>query len=212
METIDLSVIKDAERHRDPYDFVLGRDIIREDAIAPLRETFPEVAKPGSNTASEIGLDGLFRTFVEELEGPELTEELSRVFDRDLHACPRLTTIMRHSSTKHGAIHTDGKSKVMTLLVYMNDAWEDSPAGKLRALYDGENFEPFAVQIEPTMGRFFAFLRADNSWHGHKPYAGERRVVQVAWLTDASALNKKKRLNRFARALKSTFAPARQNA
>ena len=24
------------------------------------------------------------------------------------------------------------------------------------------------------MGTVFAFLRADNSWHGHKPFAGER--------------------------------------
>jgi hypothetical protein len=32
------------------------------------------------------------------------------------------------------------------------------------------------------MGSVFGFLRADNSWHGHLPFAGERRVVQVAWI------------------------------
>jgi hypothetical protein len=28
-----------------------------------------------------------------------------------------------------------------------------------------------------------AFKRAENSWHGHKPFAGARRVVQFNWVT-----------------------------
>ena len=27
------------------------------------------------------------------------------------------------------------------------------------------------------------FRRSDNSWHGHKPFAGPRRVVQMNWVT-----------------------------
>ena len=92
---------------------------------------------------------------------------------------------MKRSQPKYGSIHTDGPSKVLTLLVYMNDAWDAPAAGRLRVLYDGKNYEPFAVEVPPTMGTMFAFLRADNSWHGHEPFEGERRVVQVAWLKDA---------------------------
>ena len=78
-------------------------------------------------------------------------------------------------------------------------------AGRLRVLYDGKNYEPFAVEVPPTMGTMFAFLRADNSWHGHEPFEGERRVVQVAWLKDASELERKKKRNRTAQFLKGIF-------
>ena len=78
-------------------------------------------------------------------------------------------------------------------------------AGRLRVLYDGRNYEPFAVEVPPTMGTMFAFLRAENSWHGHEPFEGERRVVQVAWLRDASELERKRKRNRTAQFLKGIF-------
>jgi Rps23 Pro-64 3,4-dihydroxylase Tpa1-like proline 4-hydroxylase len=112
---------------------------------------------------------------------------------------------MRKSQLKYGSIHTDGPSKVLTLLVYMNDAWDAPAAGRLRVLYDGRNYAPFAVEVPPTMGTMFAFLRADNSWHGHEPFEGERRVVQVAWLKDATELERKRKRNRTAQFLKGIF-------
>ncbi|MEG9525584.1 MAG: 2OG-Fe(II) oxygenase, partial [Hyphomicrobiales bacterium] len=69
----------------------------------------------------------------------------------------------------------------------------------------GKNYEPFAVEVPPTMGTMFAFQRADNSWHGHEPFEGERRVVQVAWLKDASELERKRKRNRTAQFLKGIF-------
>ena len=80
------------------------------------------------------------------------------------------------------------QSKVMTMLVYMNDDWGQDDGGRLRVLYDGRNYEPYAVEVPPVMGTVFGFLRADNSWHGHRPFSGERKVVQIAWVKDASEL------------------------
>ena len=48
-----------------------------------------------------------------------------------MHPYPRLTTIMKRSQPKYGAIHTDGPSKVMTMLVYMNDEWGEDTGGRL---------------------------------------------------------------------------------
>jgi Rps23 Pro-64 3,4-dihydroxylase Tpa1-like proline 4-hydroxylase len=112
---------------------------------------------------------------------------------------------MKRSQPKYGAIHTDGPSKVMTMLVYMNDAWQPDEGGRLRVLYDGRNFEPYAVEVPPVMGTVFAFLRSDRSWHGHLPFAGERKVVQVAWVTNQEELERKRRKNRFAQVLKGIF-------
>ena len=205
LSLINADAVREATLAREPYDYLLGSRFLREEAVDDLRRDFPAIEKPGYLTVDEVALKGRFKALVDELEGPELTEELSRRFGRDLHAFPRLTTIMKRSQPKYGAIHTDGPSKVMTMLVYMNDTWEAGEGGRLRVLYDGQNFEPYAVEVPPVMGTVFAFLRGDKSWHGHQPFAGERKVVQVAWVTDADELARKKKRNRTAQFFKGLF-------
>ena len=61
-----------------------------------------------------------------------------------------------------------------------------------------EALEDPAAEVSPAEGNVFAFLRSDHSWHGHTPFVGERRVVQVAWLRDASELERKRRRGRLA--------------
>lgn len=202
---LNVEAIRDADRSSEPYEYMLGRDFLRADAIPHLKADFPAIGKPGYLTVDEVQLKGRFKALVAELEGEELTEELSRRFGTDLHAFPRLTTVMSRSQPKYGAIHTDGPSKVMTMLVYMNDNWADDGGGRLRVLYDGEHFEPYKVEVPPTMGTVFAFLRGDRSWHGHQPFAGDRKVVQVAWVRDAAELARKKKRNRTAQFLKGIF-------
>ena len=202
---IDLARIRNARFSRDPYPYVLSSDFLRPNSIGELKRDFPAITKPGYLTVDEVAVREGFRELIEELEGPDLTEELSQKFGIDLHDYPRLTTIMRYSQRKYGAIHTDGASKVMTMLVYMNDDWETGDGGRLRVLYDGKNYEPYAVEVPPTMGNVFAFLRSDNSWHGHLPFIGERKVIQIAWIRDRAELERKKRRNTVAQAFKSIF-------
>jgi hypothetical protein len=198
----NLDAVRNAKLYREPYDFFLGSDFLRQEGIADLRKDFPDITKPGYLTVHEVLLKGRFKDLVDELEGPELTEVLSQKFGTDLHPYPRLTTIMRRSQAKYGAIHTDSASKIMTLLVYMNDAWEGDDGGRLRALYNEKNYEPYAVEVPPTMGHVFAFLRSNKSWHGHRPFVGERRVVQVAWVRDQAELDRKRKRNAAAQVFK----------
>lgn len=205
LSILDLDAVRAAPVAREPYAWTLGQNVLRPDAIPAIRDDFPDIAKPGYLTVDEVALKGRFKALIDELESDDFSRILGEKFGIDLVSCPRLTTIMRRSQPKYGSIHTDGPSKVLTLLVYMNDAWDAPAAGRLRVLYDGKNYEPFAVEVPPTMGTMFAFLRADNSWHGHEPFEGERRVVQVAWLKDASELERKKKRNRTAQFLKGIF-------
>ena len=85
------------------------------------------------------------------------------------------------------------------------DEWSDDRAGRLRVLRGPADFDDMAAEISPVMGSAFGFLRSDNSWHGHKPFAGERRVVQVTWLRDAADLQRKKSRNTAAKFLKGIF-------
>ncbi|MBN8714377.1 MAG: 2OG-Fe(II) oxygenase, partial [Xanthomonadales bacterium] len=62
-----------------------------------------------------------------------------------------------------------------------------------------------APELVPLYGEIAAFKRCDNSFHGHLPYAGERRVIQVAWLVSEQDKLRKTRRGRFSRGFKKLF-------
>jgi Rps23 Pro-64 3,4-dihydroxylase Tpa1-like proline 4-hydroxylase len=204
-QTIDLDAIKTAPLERKPYSYLMNSNFLKKEQVDTLRREFPDIQKPGFLTVDDVEIKGTFKQLIDELEGPELTAALSERFGVDLSPYPRLTTIRKVSQLKDGRIHTDGPSKVLTLLVYMNDEWQDDGAGRLRVLNGPDDFDDMVTEVPPTMGTVFAFLRADNSWHGHKPFAGERRVVQVAWIKDAEELERKKNRNTVAKFFKGIF-------
>jgi SM-20-related protein len=205
LSVLNADAVRNAPLSKDPYSFFLGSGILKEDAIPELKRDFPNITKPGYLTVDEVDLKGKFKTLIDEIESDEFSGVLSEKFGMDLTQYPRLTTIRKLSQTKDGRIHTDGPSKVMTLLIYMNDEWQADGSGRLRVLYDEKNFEPYAAEVPPTMGTVFGFLRSDNSWHGHQPFAGERKVVQTAWIVDAKEIERKKKRNGMAQFLKGIF-------
>jgi SM-20-related protein len=204
-EILNLDAVREAPLSKQPYSFFLGHDFLKKDYVDELRREFPDIKKPGFLTVDDVEIKGRFAKLIDELEGPALTEVLSEKFGKDLRPYPRLTTIRKVSQAKDGRIHTDGPSKVMTLLVYMNDEWEDTGGGRLRVLNGPDDFDDMVLEVPPTMGHVFAFLRSDNSWHGHKPFAGERRVVQVAWVTSEDEVLRKRKRNSVAKFFKGIF-------
>ena len=64
----------------------------------------------------------------------------------------------------------------------MNPAWEES-GGRLRLLRSGDDLDDVLTEVPPNEGTLLAFKRADNSWHGHKPFSGQRRAIQFNWVT-----------------------------
>jgi hypothetical protein len=204
-DLIDFDALAAAPVDLEPYPHFLGAGFLRSEAVPALRADFPDLKKPGFLLASDVELKGRFKDLVEAMEGEEVTEALSQKFGQDLHPFPRLTTIRKVSQLKDGRPHTDGRDKVMTVLVYMNDAWDDDGAGRLRVLYGPDDFEKMKLEVPPTMGTVFGFLRSDHSWHGHLPFAGERRVLQIAWVRDQAAIDHKTRRNRTASFLKGIF-------
>lgn len=205
---VNAAAFDDAKVVTTPYTFFLTDSLLNKKAAAALRKDFPDITKTGYLTLDEIATQGAFKTLLDELQSDAFAAMVSAKLGFDLTSYPRLVTVMKYSSPKHGRIHTDSASKLATLLVYMNDTWDDGGAGRLRALYNERDFKPFAAEVPPTMGSSFAFLRSDNSWHGHEPYEGERRVVQITWLTSADELERKKKRNSFSQKLKQLFAPS----
>ena len=116
---------------------------------------------------------------------------------------PTLVTLCRALNLRHGTIHTDSKSKIATALVYLCPDWSAGSAGCLRFLAKSDDIESMLVpELRPLYGRMAAFKRSENSFHGHLPFEGERPVIQVAWLVDEAARDRKIRRGRFSRAVK----------
>ena len=189
---LDYDAIRAARVQHDPYDYMMGSGALRPEWIPSLRESFPDIKLTGFHPLSQMSIDGAFAKLIKEIEEPEFTSAVSHSLGMDLSPYPRLITIRKISAAHEGNIHCDSESKIATLLVYMNEGWL-SPDGRFRVLRNQHDFNDYAAEASPEMGSFVAFRRADHSWHGHTPFVGERRVVQVAWVRSQAEIDRKTR-------------------
>ena len=105
-------------------------------------------------------------------------------FGLDLEGKATMFTARGRCRAEDGKIHTDSKSKIITVLLYMNEDWAPQ-GGRLRLLRDGENLENWAREVPPGFGTLLLFKRSERSWHGHLPFEGPRRVIQMNWVTSS---------------------------
>jgi hypothetical protein len=209
---INLGAFKHAAIARQPYSHFTGEGILNAEGVDALERDFPPLQNAGYLTLDEVKPTGTFAQFLDELQGDEVAAAVSDALGFDLRPRPRLVTIMRLCPKRAGRIHTDGKSKLATMLIYFNRQWPAGAAGAVRVLRDEHDFESGAAEVAPLMGNFLGFLRADNSWHGHLPFEGERRVVQITWLESAADVDRKRRDNALAQALKSLWPKGKSAA
>ena len=197
---LNLDVIRRAEVRSEPFVFISGQGLVRPETAADLRASFPDIRHSGFHPVDSIKAGGAFADLTDDLRDTEFGAALGEKFGRDFNNLPQLVTVRRVSAPHEGRAHTDGDKKVMSLLLYLNDAWT-SPDGRLRLLRSA-SLDDSVLEIPPITGTFVAFLRSDSSWHGHTPFTGERRVVQAAWLRDRQALEKKEASHRLSGVLK----------
>jgi hypothetical protein len=189
---LNLASIRAARTERQPYNYMIADHVIQPGVVDALRGDFPDIRETGFFPEEDITPKGSFATLLNEMKSREVSEIVSGKLDIDLVEKPKMITIRKLSAAKDGRIHTDSESKIATLLVYLNDSWQASSAGRLRVLRNSQDFEDMAEEISPVVGSLFAFRRADNSWHGHTSFVGERRVVQMTWLRSQADVERKK--------------------
>ncbi|MSO76184.1 MAG: 2OG-Fe(II) oxygenase [Alphaproteobacteria bacterium] len=184
MTALDLDRFAQTPLQRDPYDYLIVPGFVRVDALAPLMADFPAVDRPGSFPASVLDFGLAFRAFLDELEGPATRAAFASKFGLDLAGRPSMVTVRGRAQAKDGGIHTDSRSKIITALIYMNPSWGEC-GGRLRVLRGGDDLDDYAAEVPPDAGTLLAFRRGERSFHGHKPFEGVRRSVQLNWVRDA---------------------------
>jgi hypothetical protein len=60
-----------------------------------------------------------------------------------------------------------------------------------------DDLEDYAAEVPPEVGTLVAFRCAPEAWHGHKPFVGQRRSIQLNWLTDESVLKRELKRHAF---------------
>lgn len=199
---LDLDRLRNAELRRDPFDFVIVEDFLRRDCVPGLVAGFPRVTRHGSFPLAALACDGEFAGLAAELEGDALRREIERKFAIDLSGRPTMITVRGHSDGKDGRIHTDSTTKLITLLLYLNPVWDET-GGRLRLLRRGDDLDDCAAEIAPVAGTMVAFRRCDSSFHGHYPHRGERRVVQLNWVTEPDIVRREIARHRWSARLKA---------
>jgi hypothetical protein len=189
---LNFDAINAASAHTSPYNFMMGTGALNKDAIPALQHDFPDINKTGFHPLEQMDVHGAFEELIKEIGTPEFSRAVGKKLGVDLVPYPQLITIRKISAAHEGRIHCDSESKIATCLIYMNDTW-DSPEGRFRVLTNDHDFKSYVAEAAPETGAIVAFKRADDSWHGHTPFVGERRVVQIAWVRSQADIDRKKK-------------------
>ena len=191
----------------EPFPFMVAHGQLPDEVRSDLDRDFPRYASAGFFPYEPADCGPSVNTLVDNLTSPAFARAIGeRLGIEDLDQYPTLVTLCRMLNKRHGTIHTDSKSKVATALLYLNGQWPDTSAGCLRFLHSMDDIDAMVMpELIPLYGEFAVFKRCDNSFHGHLPFEGERRVIQVAWLTSEEEKLRKTKRGKFSRAFKKVF-------
>ena len=197
----------DTDVRQEPFPFMVAHGQLPDDARAELERDFPNYSSAGFFPYDPDDCGPSINALVRLLTAPDFASAVGKRLGIDnLGQYPTLVTLCRLLNKRHGTIHTDSRSKVATALLYLNHQWPDTSDGCLRFLHRIDSIDDLvAPELKPLYGEFAVFKRCDNSFHGHLPYEGERRVIQVAWLTSEEEKTRKTRRGRFSRGFKKLF-------
>jgi len=201
MDYCDFDALERTPLAREPFDYVVVPEFLSPIRFRQALADFPDVPGPGSHPPAELDIHGHFAGLIEELRGPKFRAAIERKFDLDLTGRPTMYTVRGFARERDGAIHTDSQTKIVTVLLYMNERWEED-AGRLRLLRRADDLEDYVAEVPPYGGSLLAFRRCENSWHGHKPFAGRRRAVQLNWVTSQAVADGEQRRHRASTRLK----------
>jgi hypothetical protein len=182
MAHLNLDLLKRAKVETDPYMFTIVPGFLSAESVRRINATYPKIDKGGSYPVESLEAGMAIKEVIDELDGPAFEQVIAEKFSVDLGGRPKMYSLRGYTRAKDGQIHTDSKDKIITVLLYLNENWTQ-PGGRLRLLRNGRDVDDFVTEVPPDNGTLLVFKRADNSWHGHHPFEGPRRSLQMNWMT-----------------------------
>lgn len=192
MDPIDLDAFGRTPLVRDPFDHIVVPAFVPSAAASNARAGFPDIRCGGLIPVSRSGYGEGFARLIDALGSDAVREAFQAKFGVALDPRSLLMTLRGRCRHYDGQIHTDSDSKLVTALIYLDEDWH-ADGGRLRLLRGPDDIEDMIAEVPPGPGTLVAFRRSENSFHGHKPYEGVRRVVMLNWMVDAKAADRERR-------------------
>lgn len=187
MAHLKVEKLRQAKLEIDPYQYIIVPGFLSPESVTQINATYPKIQKGGSYPIETLEPGMTIKQVIDELDGPEFQAAIEDKFCVLLAGRPKMYSLRGYTRAKDGQIHTDSKDKIMTVLLYLNERWPHA-GGRLRLLRNGHDVDDYAAEVPPDNGTLLVFRRSDNSWHGHDPFEGPRRSLQMNWMTSEGAL------------------------
>ena len=179
---LNFELIKKAEINSEFYPFFTIRDVfLNKEDHRKIATDFPNINKGGSFPSEAVSYGESIQALIDCLEGDQMRTILENKFQVDLKDKPVVSTFRGYSRIKDGKIHSDSKTKIITVLLYLNEHWDES-SGLLRMLKEKDNIDNYITEIPASMGSMVAFKVTKNCWHGFIPFEGKRCSIQLNYL------------------------------
>ncbi len=185
---LDLEAFRRTPLVHEPFDHCIIPRFIKPEALDRIQADYPDIKQGGSFPVGTPTYGPAFETLAQELLGPAMRAAFADKFKLDLSDRPATLTVRGFCRAKDGKIHVDSKTKLITVLLYLNASWEN-PGGRLRLLREDHNLENYFAEVPPEQGTLLCFRNGPNAWHGHKSFNGQCRVLQLNWVVDEAAAN-----------------------
>ena len=182
MAHLEIARLKATALVTEPFEYVLVPGFLPPESVRHINETFPPINSGGSYPLESLESGMAIKQVIEELDGEAFEAAIAEKFGVKLAGRPKMYSLRGYTRSKDGQIHTDSKDKIVTVLIYLNENWTH-PGGRLRLLRNGRNVDDYVEEIVPDNGTLLAFRRSERSWHGHHPFDGPRRSLQMNWMT-----------------------------
>ena len=201
---LKLDALKNAEVSQSPYPYFVVENSIVESEVQAVIQDFPKLEQGGSFNVDDVEIKPNFDRLLKSVDTPEFRQILTDKFGVNVMEHPMMITLRGYSRQKDGRIHSDSKSKLITILIYLNESW-DAETGRLRILNDDKDINNYVTEINAGPGSLVAFKVTDNGWHGYIPYEGQRQSIQINFLTSEKANAKHKFFHGLSAKMKKIF-------
>ncbi len=182
MAHLNIAKLKAACIETAPYSYTIVPGFLSPESVAAINATYPKIEKGGSYPIESLESSMTIKEVIDELDGPEFEHVIAERFGVEIAGRPKMYSLRGYTRAKDGQIHTDSKDKIITVLLYLNQDWKQ-PSGRLRILRNGTSVDDYVAEVPPDNGTLLVFKRSETSWHGHHPFDGPRRSLQMNWMT-----------------------------
>jgi SM-20-related protein len=203
---LDFDRVSAAAVTSEPFPFAIIPAAVVESFRARVETDYPQIARSGSFPLAALSYGPSFAQLIEELTGARMREIVERKFRINLAERPVMVTVRGQCTARDGNIHADSATKLITMLFYTNRSWECANA-RLRILRSPTDIEDYAAEVPPEESTLVMFRNRPNAWHGFAPFHGQRRVIQVNWVTDASVVAREQARHRVSAFFKRLVSP-----